>query len=151
MARLTLLLVGFLSLAACDSTASPDYDDLSGTHTGTVHGSASGYSLTGAATLSVSEQKDGDISGSLTLNAKLEFGLNEIPVSGTQAFTGTVSEGRNPSVTVSVTNQRCGSVWKQTGTHRTEAGSTVLTGQMTITGTACDPLLTLSVTTSLTG
>ena len=103
-------------------------DDLERTFSGRIEGNDGGIILEANATVTF-QQREGELSGSWTVNGFLSYGGDDIPVRANASLTGTVAEGRNPKVTITLKHQQCSnSIAVLTGTHTTEGSKISATG-----------------------
>jgi len=142
-------LVAILVLAACgDSTKPPEYADLSGTLTGTAEGSATGFTLTGTSSLTVT-QIDSTLKGTATLKGELSIGDEKFPFEPPGlAFTGTVAKGDNPAVKLGFPDG-CGSTNEFTGSYTSSTKELSLTGPVGMFDQDCQKIVDLSTTLKL--
>ena len=143
---LTALIVG---CGGGDSATGPSssYADISGHYSGTIYASSQSVPLNATFSLTIT-QSGGAISGTDAVVGTLN---QNIPVSGTGTFTGTVATGNNPSVNVTTTIAGCPALHPQySGSYDVANRRLTMTGPMYITNQDCSIALTYSLTLILT-
>ena len=100
--RAAIRFVAVLALAgvaACDSTDTPDYDDLSGAWEGSMRGSGQGVTIEATVKATIT-QKEEELSAVWNLNGKTTYPDGSEDIDDTMTLTGTVKEGRDPQVSL---------------------------------------------------
>ena len=146
-----LVLLALLALG-CDSTGPPDYMDVSGFYTGSIHGEGSGFQLTGTVSTTIT-QRDGKLTGAMAGTYRLGDGRRHITFSGTVPYEGSVSKGsEDPAVSFSFRSPECGGrVVAYSGTYFGATETLKITGtESLVDPDTCGPLATLTATATMT-
>lgn len=94
-----VVVLALAGVAACDSTDTPDYDDLSGAWEGSMRGSGQGVTIEATVKATIT-QKEEELSAAWNFNGKTTFMGESDDFGGTMTLTGTVKEGRDPQVSL---------------------------------------------------
>ncbi|MDE2973186.1 MAG: hypothetical protein OXU64_00480 [Gemmatimonadota bacterium] len=94
-----VVVLALAGVAACDSTDTPDYDDLSGAWEGQMGGSGQGVTIEATVKATIT-QKEEELSAVWNLNGKTTFMGESEDIDDTITLTGTVKEGRDPQVSL---------------------------------------------------
>jgi hypothetical protein len=153
--RFASLVIVALAAAGCggDSGTGPEearYNNIAGSYSGPLVGSAQGYALQATLSLTIS-QDGGRLSGSWALTGTLSDGLGSVPVQGTGTLTGTIAPGNNPSVHITVRVGACPSYSASfSGTFDTANRRLTVSGPVDILSSTCTVLLRYQSTIILT-
>ena len=107
-----LLPVVLFFLASCSSDGAtgpgktPVYDTIAGTYSGAMVGLSQGVGLNSIFSLTMN-QNAGAISGSYGLSGTLSDGVTSVQVAGTGTLTGSIAQGSNPSVNLTIRTGAC--------------------------------------------
>jgi len=140
-------------ITACsggDSTGPDKFENVAGSYAGNTSGLAQGIRLN--ATFSVSmTQSSGSMSGIWGLQGVLDNGLNTAVVAGNGPVTGTISSGKNPSVTLTVKSSACPAYQATfTGSYDSATGRITVSGPIDFFGSGgCNVVLTYQSTVTL--
>lgn len=146
--RNALIVLVFVSVVpvGCESTAQPEYEDISGIFTGPVSGSGSGYSIQGSFSLSIS-QSEGSLSGTYSTSVTVQTPAGSVPFAGSGTISGVIEAGADPKVEV-VVQDVCNAELPYIGAFNSASRTLSASGPFPLYD-GCNPVATLTLTITL--
>jgi hypothetical protein len=134
---LVLLAVASVGCSDASGPSEASYANIAGAYAGVMAGTTQGVALEAAFTITLT-QNQGSISGSYSMSGDVTDGQLIVDVLGTGTVTGTISDGSNPSVNLTLRTGFCPSYTAPfTGTYDSANARLTLTGPVDILADDC--------------
>jgi hypothetical protein len=146
--RITSALLSFAVVlaSACSGNSStgpkqgPTYDSIAGTYSGPVSGVSQGITMSAVATVTFT-QTNATLGGSYGLSGTLTDGVTVVNIAGSGTIAGTIAQGNNPSVNVTVSGVCPGYQAQFSGAYDTANQRLTLTGPVQIFSNDCSTVV----------